>query len=110
MSEPLLSAMAGVLLSLLFSYVPGLSAWYETLDGTHKRLVMLAALLGVAGGALGLSCLGVSTLGTASLPACDQAGLSGLLEALVLALIANQTTYLITPKAAGRRGEGSAAA
>lgn len=98
MTDQMISALAGVLLSLLFSYVPGLSTWYESLEGTYKRLVMLAALLSVASGALALSCLGIPAIGGASLPSCDQAGLIGLLEALVLALIANQATYLISPR------------
>ena len=53
-----LSAAAGVLLSLAFSYLPGLNGWFASLEGTHKRLVMLAALVLVAAGAFALSCAG----------------------------------------------------
>jgi len=52
MSAQLLSAVAGVLLSLLFSYIPGASDWFAALDGTRKRLVMLGALVLVAAGSL----------------------------------------------------------
>ena len=45
MNPEVLSAAAGVLLSLAFSYLPGLNGWFSSLDGTHKRLVMLAALV-----------------------------------------------------------------
>jgi hypothetical protein len=100
MSAEMISACAGILLSLVFSYVPGLSDWFEALDGAHKRLVMLAALVLVVGGMLGLSCLGIPQIGGAALPACSQAGLLGMLEALVLALVANQAAYLISPKKA----------
>jgi hypothetical protein len=58
MSAELLFAVAGALISLLCSYVPGLSEWYAALDGTRKRLGMLAALCAVAAAILGLSCLG----------------------------------------------------
>ena len=58
MSSEVLSATAGVLLSLAFSYVPGLSGWFASLEGTHKRLVMLAALVIVSAGAFALSCAG----------------------------------------------------
>jgi len=79
MTAEMISASAGILLSLVFSYVPGLSDWFNALDGAHKRLVMLAALV---------------------LPACSQAGLLSLLEALIAALVANQATYMISPKKA----------
>jgi hypothetical protein len=98
MTPETISATAGVLLSLLFSYAPGVSAWYADLDGAGKRLVMLAALLLTAGGLLALSCLGVGQVFGAPLPACDRAGLQGLLEGLVIALVANQSTYLISPR------------
>lgn len=38
MNADFLSMIAGVLLSLLFSYMPGASDWYGALDGVHKRL------------------------------------------------------------------------
>jgi len=50
MTTTLLSSIAGSLLSLLFSYLPGLSDWYAQLGvnpddgGTRKRLLMLALL------------------------------------------------------------------
>ncbi len=34
-----LGAIAGVILSLLFSYVPGLSDWFSALPATTKRLI-----------------------------------------------------------------------
>jgi len=52
MSPETLSSLAAILLSQAFSYIPGLSDKFATLDGTHKRLIMLAALLlvSLAGG------------------------------------------------------------
>lgn len=100
MSAELLAAVAGALISLLCSYVPGLSDWYAAQDGTHKRLWMLAALCIVAAGSLGLSCLGIAQAGGVALPACTTGGIQALVEALVIALAANQATYLISPKRA----------
>jgi hypothetical protein len=40
-----LCVAAGLLLSLGFSYVPGLSEWFAALAPTYKRLLMLAGLL-----------------------------------------------------------------
>ena len=47
----------------------------------------------VAGAAFGLSCGGVLDSVT-----CDKAGALGLVSALIAALVANQATYLISPK------------
>ena len=97
MTSEQLAVAAGIVLSLLFSYVPGLNDWYQALDATKKRLIMLGALLVVAGAAFGLSCWPAFPEPVVT---CDQAGAYGLLKALFASLVANQTTYLITPKPA----------
>jgi len=103
MSAEVLAAIAGSLLSLLFSYVPGLSEWYANLgvaqndDGTRKRLVMLGLLCLVAAGSFGLGCAGWAADFGLSI-SCDQKGVMGLLQALLLAVMANQSTYKISPK------------
>jgi hypothetical protein len=97
-----LAMAAGALLSLAFSYLPGVQSWYQALTDTNKRLVMLALLVVVAAGAFGLSCLGwgeIFGLGGENLPlTCDAPGAAGLFRALILAVLANQGTYLISPK------------
>ena len=109
MSATILSTAAGALLSLLFSYVPGFKDWYARLGseakdgGTRKRLVMLALLVLVALGSFGLGCLGLGFAGAESAqpPACEPGGMWQLVQALVSALMANQATYLISPKKKG---------
>ena len=91
MTPETLSATAGIALSLAFAYIPGLSTWYEALDPTRKRLVMLLALVLVSLGAFGLACFGWAELPVT----CDQPGVLGLLQALILTLVANQATFLI---------------
>lgn len=88
-----LSATTGIILSLLFSYMPGLSPWYEGLGREAKQLVMLVALLVTAIAAFGLSCANVSV----AVP-CTGEGAIGLINAFVAALVANQSTYLITKR------------
>jgi xanthine/uracil/vitamin C permease (AzgA family) len=95
MNSELLSASAGILLSLAFSYLPGLAPWFGQLEPTVKRLVMAGALLIVAVATFGLSCAGVVDAAS-----CTQAGGWSILSALVAALVANQATYLISPKPA----------
>jgi hypothetical protein len=93
MSAEQLAAIAGVILSLVFSYIPGLSDLFAKLDPTKKRLVMGLMLLIVAGAAFGLSCGNVITAIT-----CDKQGALGLINVLIMALVANQSVYQITKK------------
>jgi hypothetical protein len=88
-----LSAISGVVLSLIFSYVPGLKSKFDALDPTQKRVVMLV-LLAVVSIAIWLS----SCNGWFVYAVCDQAGLKELITIFVLAMVANQSTFLLSPK------------
>ena len=87
-----LAALSGVVLSLIFSYAPGVKDWYGKQDGQTKSLVMLGCLALVAVGAYGLSCANWWPSVT-----CDEAGIKALVEAFIAALVSNQATYVITP-------------
>jgi hypothetical protein len=89
-----LGAIAGVVLSLAFSYIPGLSDKFSALPATTKRLIMAALLLLVAGGALALSCANIVVS-----VECTQAGLLALVNTYIAALVANQAAYMIAPGA-----------
>lgn len=88
-----ISAAAGVLLAILFEYVPGLHNWYNALKDNYQRLIMLGCLVAVVAGALGLSCAG-----WLSVFACTGAGLREAIFALVAAIVANQGTHRILPR------------
>lgn len=100
MTADLLSAIAGVVLSLAFSYVPGVSGWFDALEATRKRLTMAVLLLLTTAGAFGLSCAGVIDVA-----ACTQTGAWSMVSAFIAALVANQATYLISPKPIGQKSE-----
>jgi hypothetical protein len=110
MTAETIMLLAGAILSLGFSYVPGLSGWFERLGeaeedgGTRKRLVMLALLVLATGGVYGLACSGWGAdFGVAV--RCDRPGLAGILTALVAAIVANQSVYKISPKAPRASGK-----
>ena len=94
MTAETLSAVAGVVLSLAFSYVPGVREWFDALDATRKRLIMALSLVIGSAGVVALSCWVISPL-----VACNQGGVVALVSAFIAALVANQSAYLITPKA-----------
>ena len=92
MDAELLASVSGILLSLLFSYVPGVKDWFESLTAANKQALMGILLLVVAAATFGLSCAGLVDIGVV----CDKDGALGLVSVLIAALIANQSTYLIT--------------
>ena len=92
-----LSMLAGIVLSLVFSYVPGAKQWFRKMDTDRQRLVMLAFLALTAAGVWALACAGWgSDFGLAL--TCDRGGLVALIKAFIYALISNQATHRITPK------------
>ncbi len=100
MNQERLVVVAGVVLSLLFSYFPGLSKWYGALSGNAKRLIMLVMLALVAGGIYALDCSGILVKFAPDLSGmCSTAdGWVVVVKSFVLAMIANQSTYLISPQ------------
>lgn len=96
MSADILASVSGVLVSLLFAYLPGLRDWFDGLDGTYKRLVLLASGLVTAGAIFGLSCANIDLLGV--MVTCDKVGALECVRAFILFAVANQSTYTLLPK------------
>ena len=94
LTPELLASIAGILLSLVFSYIPGLNVKFAALENIHKRLVMLALTFVAAGGIFALSCAGLNDYVT-----CKQTGAWGLLQLFIRAAIANQSAYLLSTDA-----------
>jgi hypothetical protein len=95
MTSDTLVLLSGAVISLLFSYVPGLNSWFDALKSEYKRLIMAGLMLLVGAGAFGLACAGLAADFGVNV-ACDQAGGFGLMRAWVLAIIANQGAYKIS--------------
>jgi len=93
MNAEFVSGIAGVVLSLVFSYVPNIRGWYDGLEPQGKSLIMLGLLVVVSGGIFGLSCANVLSYLT-----CDQSGAIQLAQIFLNALVANQGVYLVTRK------------
>lgn len=91
MTADQLAGIAGVALSLVFSYAPGVKDAFDGLTSAYKQAVMGVLLIVVAGAVFGLSCGGI-----VDAVVCDQAGALGFVAILIEALIANQGIYLIT--------------
>jgi len=98
MTADTISGAAAVLWAVIFAYLPKLNTKFAALDETYKRLIMLGILALTAGGAYGLACAGWLTALFGATLTCDQAGLQTVIRAFILAVIANQGTYMILPR------------
>ncbi len=97
MTAATLSLVAGALLSLSFSYIPRADGSFKKLSGVYKRLIMLGCLVLVAGASYGFACIGWGSVWGISIT-CDMPGFLGLVGQFTLAMIANQSTYTISPQ------------
>jgi hypothetical protein len=93
LSPELLASVAGILLSLAFSYIPGLRVKWAAVEPDKQRLIMLGLVVLVAGAIFGLGCANWVVVNLA----CDQSGIQKLVGIIILALIANQSVYAISP-------------
>ena len=91
-----LSYVAGILLSLAFSYIPGLKDKFDTLSSGYKSLVMLGLLAVAVGVIFSASCLGYTNA-----PACTAEGAKSLIPLFIAAAIANQVTHSFTKNLKG---------
>jgi hypothetical protein len=92
MNSDELSAGAGIALSLAMSYIPGLRDKWATLQPDVKRAILAGIMLAISVGIFAAGCGGILK----NVP-CDQTGALGLLRVLAVGLIANQTTYAMSP-------------
>lgn len=92
-----LSGIAAIVLSLAFSYVPGLAPWYDPLPSDKKQLIMVGVLFVVALGSVGLACTGLAADFGLTVT-CDRVGVLAVVQAFIAALVANQAAYALTRK------------
>jgi len=92
-----LSAVAGIIISLVLTYVPKVKTWYNGLTGDEKRLVLLVILAIVSVGIFGLSCAGWGE-DIGIVVECSAQGAFGLLKIFFEAVIASQVTYWAAPR------------
>ncbi len=97
MSSETLILISGAVLSLLFSYVPSLNTWFAAKSPDIKRLIMAGMLLLVSVAVFGLSCAGLGGEIGIQLE-CSKEGVIGLVKTFILAIVANQGAYALTPQ------------
>lgn len=99
MTPELLSSIAAIVLSLVFSYFPKLNTWYAEKPEDFKKLTMLVMIAVVAGASFSLACAGIADDIFGLQLQCDQATALSLVQSFILAVAGNQTVFALTPKA-----------
>ena len=90
-----LAGIAGAILSLAFTYIPGLNDKYGALSKQAKQAVMGVLLIVISLVLFGLACSGFAAdfhLGVS----CDRVGAVSMFNILLYALMANQSVYVLT--------------
>ena len=97
MTPEMIAGLAGFIISLAFTYIPGLNVKFAGLVKETQQLIMLALMALVSLGAFGLACAGIAAdFGLAV--ECSQSGAISLFTSFVLAIAANQGTNKVFPK------------
>jgi heme/copper-type cytochrome/quinol oxidase subunit 4 len=91
-----LTAAAGLVMSVLFTYIPLLNTWYAKLDKKVKPALMLGLLAVVSLAIFGLSCWQLSAPDF-PMVVCSEKGAWALFKVFAAAVVINQATYLISP-------------
>jgi hypothetical protein len=98
----MLQGFAGVVLSLIFAYVPFVAKWYYAFDDNKKKLVMLGFIALVSGALFGISCLGWTAFFNVPVFACTKEGVFDFLKIFFVIAIANQAAAKLEPKTSVR--------
>jgi hypothetical protein len=91
LTPDLMAGAAGILLSLVFTFVPALNVWYAAKAPEAKSAIMIGSLVVVAALLAGSSCLNLWQFIT-----CDKPGGMQLAEMLFAAIVGNQGIYGLT--------------
>ena len=86
---------AGVFVSWLFSYFPGLNTWYAAKTEDFKKLFMIGVLTVMVVGLYALMCFGILTIAGMT---CSTDSLVTIAYLWIIAIVTNQSIYKITPQ------------
>jgi hypothetical protein len=94
LNESVLAVLAGGLLSILFSYIPGLRVKWALLSEEWQKLAMAGLVVVVALVMFGFGCLNFVNTGLE----CSQPGAVKLIWMIFVSLAANQTVFKLSPQ------------
>lgn len=99
LNPELIVSITGAVISLVFSYFPGLRQAYASMPAELKSAIMILLMAGVVAAIVALNCSGWIQAGIS----CDSIGIQQVVWWYILALIANQGVYQVSPQPADVR-------
>lgn len=96
LTPDLIAMVAGLLLALIFDFVPKAKAWFDTKSVEGKRLINAGILFAVVVFIFGFNCLGWASGFHIPAVACTQEGALLMVQLFVLALGVNYSTHAIS--------------
>lgn len=90
-----LALIVGTVVSLVFSYFPGLNTWYAAKEEPVKKLIMIGLMVVVSGAIFGLGCANILNMDGFI---CAKDSVLQFVSILIASVIANQGTYKISPQ------------
>ncbi|MEN6522853.1 MAG: hypothetical protein ABFD14_03925 [Anaerolineaceae bacterium] len=95
LGDDVLIALAGVVLSIIFTYMPGLRVVYGGLVTETKQLIQLILIITIAGITFAFTCTNFWLVPGVD---CSKQGLITLIIYIFLAAGGNQLTYKLSPQ------------
>jgi hypothetical protein len=89
-----IAAIAGAILSLIFSYIPGLNTRFAALTKETQQLSMAGLMLLTTIAVMALGCYKVIQIDLT----CDQNGIVQAVYIFITAIMGNQSIYKLTPQ------------
>lgn len=97
MTAEVLSGVLAILWSLILNYIPGVNDWYAKQTSGIKSLIVLIGLFVISAVSIGIACAGLAgDFGIST--TCDKSGIIEAGKVFVIALVASQGMYLISPQ------------
>lgn len=90
-----LALIIGSVVSLLFSYFPGLNTWFAAKEDSTKRLIMVGLMVVTSAAIFGLGCANILNMDGF---VCGQESILQFVSILISSIIANQGVYKISPQ------------
>lgn len=94
-NQDVLVMIAGSVLSALFTYVPKFNVWFAMKTDEFKQYTMIGIMFVVSGGMFALACFGLLEINEF---VCNKGTAWHFIYTFILAVMSNQSTYLISPK------------
>jgi len=95
LNQDVIVMIAGSVLSMSFTYIPKFNVWFAMKSNEFKQFTMLILMFVSTAAIFGLGCANLIQINNFI---CDKTTAAHFVYTFVLAVMSNQSTYMVTPK------------